>query len=69
VKLEWHRPGVVQVTAKVEELALLVAGARLAAAALEDQDGEQAAALSHLLASLDRAVAGLHRRAVAARSG
>ena len=69
MKLEWHRPGVVQVTAKVEELALLVAGARLAAAALEDQDGEQAAALNHLLASLDRAVAGLHRRAVPSTSG
>ena len=69
MKLEWHRPGVVQVTAKVEELALLVAGARLAAAALEDQDGEQTAALNHLLSSLDRAVGGLHHRAVPATSG
>ena len=56
MKLEWTRPGVVQVTAKVEELALLVAAGRIAAAALERQPGEQGDALVTVLESLDRAV-------------
>ena len=56
MKLEWARPGVVHVTAKVEELALLVAAGRIAAAALEKQPGEQRDALVTVLANLDRAV-------------
>ncbi len=59
MRLEWQRPGVVCVTAKVEELALLVAAGRIAAAALENQPGEQAAALDRVLRNLDRAIAGL----------
>lgn len=56
MKLEWARPGVVQATAKVEELALLVAAGRIAAAALENQPGEQRDALVTVLANLDRAI-------------
>jgi hypothetical protein len=62
MRLEWSRPGVVVMTAKVQELALLVAAGRVAAAAFENQPGEQAAALNRLLANLDRAVEGLHRQ-------
>lgn len=62
MRLEWQRPGVVCVTAKVEELALLVAAGRIAAAALENQPGEQAAALERVLRNLDRAIAGLRSR-------
>jgi hypothetical protein len=60
VKLEWERPGVVRATAKVEELALLVAAGRIAAAALEGEAGEQRDALVTTLANLDRAIAHLH---------
>jgi hypothetical protein len=59
MRLGWDRPGVVRATLKVEELAALVAGARMAAAALADQSAEQAAALDRLLVSFDRAVAHL----------
>ena len=61
MRLEWERPGVVRVTAKVEELALLVAAGRVAAAAFEEQDGPQAEALNRLLRGLDRAIEGLRR--------
>ena len=60
MKLEWTRPGVVQATAKVEELALLVAAGRIAAAALENQPGERRDALVTVLANLDRAIAHLN---------
>ena len=60
--LEWDRPGVVLMKAKVEELALLVAAGRVAAAAFEEQPGEQADALNRLLRNLDRAVERLHRQ-------
>jgi hypothetical protein len=43
----------------VEELAALVAGARMAAAALAGQSAEQSAALDRVLVSFDRAVAHL----------
>jgi hypothetical protein len=59
MRLEWQRPGVVRMTAKVEELALLVAAGRIAAAALERQPGEQSRALEQVLRNLDRAMAGL----------
>lgn len=62
MRLEWDRPGVVLVTAKVEELALLVAAGRVAAAAFETQPGEQADALNRVLGNLDRAVEGLRRQ-------
>jgi hypothetical protein len=59
MQLGWDRPGVVRATLKVEELAALVAGARMAAAALAGQSAEQAAELDRVLASFDRAVAHL----------
>ena len=59
MKLDWERPGVVRATLKVEELAALVAGARLAAAALAAQSAEQADDLERVLGSFDRAVAHL----------
>jgi hypothetical protein len=55
VKLDWDRPGVVRATLKVQELATLVAGARLAAAALATQAPAQAADLEGVLAGFDRA--------------
>lgn len=56
MKLGWDRPGVVRATLKVEELAALVAGARLAAAALAGRSAEQAEELERVLGSFDRAV-------------
>jgi len=46
---------VLRATMKVQELATLVAGARLAAAALADQAAEQAAELHRVLDGFDRA--------------
>ena len=63
MRLDWERPGVVRATAKVEELALLLAAGRVAAAALEGQPGEQLDALVTVLASLDRAIDHLHAAA------
>lgn len=59
MRLAWDRPGVVRATLKVEELAALVAGARLAAAAMAERSTEQAEALERVLESFDRAVAHL----------
>lgn len=59
MKLDWDRPGVVRATLKVQELAALVAGARLAAAALAAQSTEQADELERVLSGFDRAVKGL----------
>lgn len=59
--MDWDRPGVVRVTLKVPELAALVAGARLAAAALAAQSPEQSAELEQVLNGFDRSVAHLHR--------
>ena len=59
MKLDWDRPGVLRATAKVEELAALVAGARLAAAALANRSPEQADELARVLDRFDRAVAHL----------
>jgi hypothetical protein len=56
MKLDWDRPGLVRATLKVEELAALVAGARLAAAALAAQSPEQAGELERVLAGFDRAL-------------
>ena len=56
MKLDWERPGVVRATLKVEELAALVAGARLAAAALAAQSPEQSAEIDRVLAGFDRAL-------------
>lgn len=56
MRLAWDRPGVVRATLKVEELAALVAGARMAAAALAGQSAEQALELDRVLAAFDRAL-------------
>ena len=59
MQLDWDRPGVVTMTLKVPELAALVAGARLAAAALATQSAEQSAELERVLSGFDRSVAHL----------
>ena len=61
MRLDWDRPGVVRATLKVQELAALVAGARLAAAALAAQSPEQADELERVLEGFDRSVAHLQR--------
>ena len=61
MKLDWERPGVLRATLKVQELAALVAGARLAAAALAAQSAEQSAELERVLGSFDRAASALRR--------
>ena len=65
MKLEWHRENVVRMTARVEELAALLAGARLAANALGAQAGEPASGLQRVIGDLDRALRALRRRPVA----
>ena len=60
MQLDWERPGVVKVVLKVPELAALVSGARLAAAALAAQSPEQAAELEQVLSSFDRSVGHLN---------
>ena len=59
--LDWDRPGVVRATLKVQELAALVAGARLTAAALAAQSAEQADELERVLKGFDRSLAHLRR--------
>ncbi len=61
MRLDWDRPGVVRATLKVQELAALVAGARLTAVALAAQSAEQADALEWVLIDFDRAVTHLGR--------
>ena len=61
MRLDWDRPGVVRATLKVEELAALVAGARLAAAALATQSAEQADELERVLKGFDRSLDHLRR--------
>ena len=67
MKLDWDRPGVLRATLKVQELAALVAGARLAAAALAGQSREQADELERVLAGFDRAV--IHLRPTSGTPG
>ncbi len=55
MRLQWERRGVVRMTVKVEELAALVAGARVAAHALATQPGETTGELERLLDDFDRA--------------
>ncbi len=64
MRLDWDRPGIVRVTLTVPELAALVAGARLAAAALATQSPEQAAELDRVLNGFDRSVTHFNRCAV-----
>lgn len=60
MRLDWERPGVVTMSLKVPELAALVAGARLAAAALGARSPEQAAELDRVLGGFDRSLSRLH---------
>ena len=55
MRLAWERRGVVRMTVKVEELAALVAGARVAGHALAAQPGEQTAELERILGDFDTA--------------
>lgn len=59
MKLQWERPGVVRVTATVQEMAALVAGARMASRLMVDAPGERGAELVRVLAGFDRAGRGL----------
>ena len=59
MRLEQPRPNVVRLTAAVPELAALVAGARLAAAALAAQEAGAVTDLERVLADFDRAAARL----------
>ena len=69
MKLDWERPGVLRATLKVEEMAALVAGARLAAAALAAQSAEQSDSLERVLAGFDRALSRLGPGPAAATGG
>ncbi len=55
MKLQWERPGVLRLTARVEELATLVAGGRLAATAMRGDERESSRELARVLADFDRA--------------
>lgn len=59
MKLDWDRPGVIRATLTVQELAILVAGARVAAAALARQSPAQAEETERVLAGFDRATSHL----------
>lgn len=63
MKLGWERPGVVRLTARIEEVAALVAGGRLALAAFEARPEEATAGLGRVLADFDRAALALRRDA------
>jgi hypothetical protein len=62
MRLEWERPGIVRLTARIEEIAALVAGGRLSAQALETEPGKQAGGLTRVLADFDRAARALQTR-------
>ncbi|HEX9711528.1 MAG TPA: hypothetical protein VGB52_03120 [Actinomycetota bacterium] len=55
MKLRWERAGIVTMTARVEEIAALVAGGWIAAAALQKVPGERGDELTRVLADFDRA--------------
>lgn len=59
MRLEWDRPGVIRITARVEEVAALVAGGRIAAKALDGIPGERGAELQRVLSDFDRATKAL----------
>jgi hypothetical protein len=59
MKLAWDRPGVLRATVTVQEVATLVAGAKMAAASLAAASPEQAQELERVLAGFDRAAAHL----------
>lgn len=62
MRLEWERPGIVRLTARIEEIAALVAGGRLSAQVLETEPGEPAGELTRVLADFDRAARALQLR-------
>jgi hypothetical protein len=59
MRLDWDRPGVLRATVTVQELAALVASARMAAASLAAVSPEQAEELERVLTGFDRAAAHL----------
>jgi hypothetical protein len=59
MKLRWERPGVVAMTARVEEIATLVAAGRMAAAALRDAGQDRGGDLTRVLKDFDRAARAL----------
>lgn len=63
MKLEWERPGVVRMAIKLEELAALIAGGRMALKALESDERQNATGLARVLNDFDRAARALHPRA------
>ena len=63
MRLGWERQGVVRMTVKIEELAALVAGARVAALALATQPGENTGGLERILGDFDRAIRALQHPA------
>ena len=69
MKLAWERPGVVRMTARLEEVAALVAGGRLALEALEGSAGERLDGLSRVLADFDRAARALRSDPTAGSAG
>jgi hypothetical protein len=56
MKITWQRQDVLQLTGRVEEIAALVAGARLAVTAMEAHGEERAASLRRVLDDVDRAI-------------
>jgi hypothetical protein len=65
MKLAWERPGVVRMTARLEELAALVAGGRMALEGLDGRGGEQVGGLVRVLADFDRAAHALRSHPIA----
>ncbi len=64
MRLAWDRTGVVRMTVRIEELAALVAGGRLALAALEEGSSERSAGLGRVLGDFDRAAHALRTTTV-----
>jgi hypothetical protein len=56
MKITWERQDVLRLTGRVEEIAALVAGARLAVAAMEAHGEERAESLRRVLDDVDRSI-------------
>lgn len=66
MRLRWEREGVVRMTARLEELAHLVAGARIALRVLEQGEMERAEELGRVLGRFDRAARALQQEPIPA---
>jgi Ser/Thr protein kinase RdoA (MazF antagonist) len=69
MRLAWERPEVIRMVAHTDELAALVAAARMVGATLADEANDQARELARVLASFDRAARALHQRQPGGSSG